>query len=162
MTVREVEPDPRVVLLRALLIGAAGSATLVVCLLLDLPGLDVALWTVLVPLLVAGGLALLPHARRQVAATRRTRAEVVVPDTAPTRTAPDPAVQAREQARTRARERLLAAKELGAPVDELLALARELHEADLDLARALTSAGGHVPQALRDELAVREQGRVEA
>jgi hypothetical protein len=54
-----------------------------------------------------------------------------------------------------ARRLLLAARDRGAGMEELLELARTLHEATLDQARASAAAGGHVPQALRDELALR-------
>lgn len=119
---------------------------------------DVALWAVLAPLLAAAALELAPRASRRLSGLHRQRAPGVVPDAvARGRTAPDTAVAARQAAVEQVRAALLAARERGAPVSELLGLARALHEARLDVARATLSAGGHVPQELRDELALRDR-----
>jgi len=154
----EQDRDPRAVLLRALLSLAFGGLAAVVGVVRDAPRLDVAVWAVLVPILVAAVLELAPRAQQQLLLARRHRAQVVVPDAvAAAPAAPDPAVQARAAVVAQARIGLLAAKEDGATLEELLALARALHEAELDLARATETAGGHVPQAVRDELHLRDR-----
>jgi hypothetical protein len=86
------------------------------------------------------------------------RPSVVLPETGwAANLLPDPAVQAREAAVEQARALLLEARERGDSTQDLLALARLLHEARLELAGAIASAGGLVPQDLRDELALRER-----
>lgn len=132
--------ERRTVLLRALLSLACGGLAAGTCLLRGLPGLDVALWSVLVPILVGGLLTLVRQAFWRARAGRRHRAQVVVPD-----------------AVAQACAALLEAKEQGAPLEELLALARELHEAELGLARKTAARGGAVPQALGDELLLRDR-----
>lgn len=154
----EQERAGRSALRRALLSVASSAIAAGANLLQDAPALDVALWSVLVPILVAAVLELVPRARQRVRCARRQRKAVVVPDSAANSPAtPDPAVQARAAAVAQARAELLGAKEQRAPLEELLALARVLHECELDLARATASAGGHVPQALRDELLLRDR-----
>ena len=152
------ERDPRTTRLRALLTLLSSTVALVVRVLQDAPALDVALWAVLTGIVVAGSLELLPLLRRQASVVLRPRSRVVVPDAvAATPPTPDPAVQARAAIVERVRAQLLEAKQSGAGLDELLPVARALHEAELDLARATVSAGGHVPQSLRDELLLRDR-----
>lgn len=154
----EQEREPRGSLLRGLLSLLSGVAAAAACVLRDAPRLDVALWAVLVPILVATLLELVLRAVERVRAARRQHDDVVVPEGVAVITAtPDPAVQARNDVVTEARGALLAARDRGAPLDELLALAAALREAELDLARATASCGGHVAQALRDELLLRDR-----
>lgn len=78
--------------------------------------------------------------RRRARAAGPERAAVVVPDVV-----------------AQACAALLEAKERGASLDELLTLAHGLHEAELAHARRTAAAGGEVPQALRDELLLRDR-----
>lgn len=124
-------------------------------------GLDVALWAVLTP--IAAATCLFALGRVRAHRVRRQRAPVVVPDAvALPRAALDPIVQARAEALEQARSVLLGARDRGADLEELLVLARALHEAELALAGATVAAGGLVPQSLRDELALRDGSPVSA
>ncbi len=146
------ERDPRPLLLACTL---ASAAAVVASRAAGLRGLDVAVWALLVPILVGAALGLLRLAR---ADRHRPHAAVVVPDDVVAHLAtPDPRVQVRAEAAAGARDALLAARERGAPLADLLVLARAVHEAELDLARATLAAGGLVPQAVRDELALRDR-----
>ena len=151
----EREDDPRWARLLGLLAALSSAVAFLACRALDLRPLDTALWAVLAPvgatlLMVLARLALRRPQPRPRLAT------VVLPDSAEP-VSPDPAVQARDAAVELARQLLLDARERGASTDELLGLARALHEATLEQARALAAAGGHVPQALRDEIALRDR-----
>jgi hypothetical protein len=149
------EPAPHVAGLRAIACGLSTACALLVARAQGLRPLDVALWTVLVPLAVGALAVLLPHAVRRGSRTGRRHTSVIVAEGGSA--APDPAVQSREGAVEQARLLLIAARHRGAPLEELLVLAQALHEASLEHARATAAAGGHVPQALRDELALRER-----
>ena len=143
---------------RSLLVAKASLVAALVAHGLGMRPLDVALWTVLAGVAAVGLLALVPLLRRPMPPVRRAPAGVVVPDrSAATSGVPDPAVQARAVAVDLAREALLEARQRGASVDELLALAQAVHEVTLDLARATLSAGGWVEPALRHELALRDR-----
>lgn len=147
--------DRRVVLHRVLpcLLGSAGAGGLTSA--SGARGLDVATWSVLTPLVVGALLELAPRAAAQLRLARAARRPpVVLPDRIAPAT-PDPAVQARDAAVEQLRGAVLAAREDGAPMEQLLVLVRALHEAELDRARAVLTAGGQVPQALRDELELR-------
>jgi hypothetical protein len=150
-----VEGQTRRAALLRVLAAAASLVALLATRAAGLRPLDVALWTVLVPLLVSALLVLLPLGLAWVRRARRPRAAVVVPEQPGA--VPDGVVQSRETAVEQARRLLLAGREREAPLEELLPLARALHEATLELAAATAAAGGHVPQALRDELALRER-----
>lgn len=143
---------------RALLLACAltSTAALVTTALAGLPPLDVAVWAVLAPMATGGLLALL--ARLRAYRARRARGVVVVPDPVPEPDdALDPAVRSRAEAVAQARAALLDAKDRDEPLEALLALARALHDAELALAAAHLATGGHVPQAVRDELALRDR-----
>lgn len=143
---------------RALLVGKAATVAGLVTAAQGLRPLDVALWTVLTGVAALGLLALVPLLRRPLPLEDREPTVVVLPDrSAATSGVPDPAVQARTAAVDLAREALLAARQRGAELDELVALAQDLHEATLDLARATLSAGGWVEPALRHELTLRDR-----
>ena len=146
-------------LVRALLVGKAAAVAALVTAGLGLRPLDVALWAVLTGVAVLGLLALIPLLRRPALPLRpREDVVVVLPDrSAATSSVPDPAVQARSAAVDLAREALIAARQRGADLDELVALAEALHEAALDLARATLSAGGWVEPGLRHELTLRDR-----
>lgn len=154
----EQEQERRPILPRALAAAAAAAGSGGAAAASGMRPLDVALWCVLGPLAVLLVLELAPRARRSVAVATAPAPVVVVPERSAAQTAaPDPAVQAREAVVERARALVLEARQRGEGLDVLLALSEALHEANLDLARATVSAGGMVPQALRDELALREQ-----
>lgn len=125
------------------------------------PPLDVAAWALLAPLgvllLLSLLSALLPRARRSGAAHCPAPVVVLPEDRSGQPEGPDPVVQAREAAVEQARLLLVEARERGADTDALLVLAASLHEAHLDLARAILAAGGPVTQAVRDELALRDR-----
>lgn len=143
---------------RALLVGKAGVLAGLVAYGLGLRALDVALWTVLSGLAVLTLLSVLPMLQQRVETAARPPGAVVLPErSAATSGVPDPAVQARAALVDAAREAVLEARGRGAEMDELLALAEDLHEATLDLARATLSAGGYVEATLRHELALRDR-----
>lgn len=154
----EQEQEPRRVLPRLLAAAAVSAGSGGAAAASGMRPLDVALWSLLGPLTVLAVLELAPRARRSVAAATHPAPVVIVPERSVAQAAaPDPAVQAREAVVDRARALLLEARQRGEGLDVLLALSEALHEANLDLARATLTAGGIVPQALRDELALREQ-----
>ena len=154
----ELEQEPRRLLPR-LVTGAAASAVAGGAAAANgMRPLDVALWCILAPLAALTVLELAPRARRSVAAATHPTPVVVLPERSVAQSAaPDPAVQARAAVVERARSLLLEARQRGEGLDVLLALSEALHEANLDLARATLTAGGMVPPALRDELALRGQ-----
>ena len=143
---------------RVLLVAKAAAVAGLVAHGQDLRPLDVALWTVLAGLAVVALLTALPLLRHRLEVAKREPAVIVLPErSAATTSVPDPAVQARAVAVDAAREAVLEARQRGADMEELVALAEALHEATLDLARATQSAGGYVEPALRHELALRER-----
>ena len=148
---------------RRLLISTAALIAGAVAHVSGLRPLDVTMWTVLGGIGTAVLLSLAMPARRRLPATPKAPAVVVLPDrSAAAAGTPDPAVQARAVVVDAARAALLDARQRGAALPELLALAEALHEADLDLARATLSAGGWVDPELRHELALRDRSAVPA
>ena len=148
----EQERNPRAGLPRAVVCAASSALAAAVMRRADGRALDVALWALLAPLVVAALLELAWWGRHRAREVRRQRAQVVLPVAAAPELdprAPGAADQARAQ--------LLAARGRGAPTEELLELARALHEARLELARVTAAAGGDVPQELRDELVLRDR-----
>lgn len=154
----EQEQEPRRLLPRLLAGAAASAGAGGAAAASGMRPLDVALWCMLGPLAVLAVLELAPRARRSVPVAPHPAPVVVVPERSVAQAvAPDPVVQAREAVVERARALVLEARQRGEGLDVLLALSEALHEANLDLARATVAAGGMVPQALRDELALRGQ-----
>ena len=144
---------------RLLLIAKAALIAGVIAHVSGLRPLDVTMWAVLGGIGTAVLLSLAVPARRSLPAWPKAPAVVVLPDrSAAAASTPDPAVQARAVVVDAARAALLEARQRGAALPELLALADALHEADLDLARATFSAGGWVDPDLRHELALRDRG----
>lgn len=152
----EQDGEPRPTLLRAGLCALASAAAAGLAWSQGAARLDVALWAVLVAIGVATLLELVAQARRLTHRTRQARSPVVLPDPVEQAAAaalPSEQLRAVEQARAD----LLAARQRGASMDELVELARAKHEAELELARASAVAGGVVRQDLRDELALRDR-----
>lgn len=122
------------------------------------PALDVVVWAALGGLGAATLLSLAGSLTRQQPPPPVAHRVVVLPERSVAGSAvPDPAVQARQEIVEQARLTLLHARRREAGMEELLALAEHLHEAELDLARATLSAGGWVAPALRDELSLRDR-----
>ena len=143
---------------RGLLVAKAAVVGGVVAYASAVPALDVVVWTALSGLGAASLLSLVQSVARQEPPRPTSTATVVLPERSVAGSAvPDAAVQARLEIVEQARLTLLHARRREAGMDELLALAAALHEAELDLARATLSAGGWVAPALRDELALRER-----
>ena len=148
---------------RLLLIANAALIAGLVAHVSGLRLLDATMWAVLGGIGTAVLLSLAAPARRRLPASPQAPAAVVLPDrSAAAASSPDPAVQARAVVVDAARAALLEARQRGAELPELLALADALHEADLDLARATLSAGGWVDPDLRHELALRDRGGMPA
>ena len=143
---------------RRLLVGKAALVAGLVAYGSEVPALDVVVWTGLGGLGAATLLSLAGSVTRQPPDRPTAAPVVVLPERSVAGSAvPDPAVQARFTLVEQARATLLEARRREAPMDELLALATALHEAELDLARATLSAGGWVAPALRDELSLRDR-----
>ena len=142
----------RVLVAKAALVGGAvayGSAV---------PTLEVVVWTALCGLGAVMALSLVRTVSRQEPPRPTETTAVVLPERSVAGSAvPDAAVQARLEIVEHARLTLLHARRREADMDELLALAGALHEAELDLARATLTAGGWVAPGLRDELALRDR-----
>lgn len=144
--------------LRRLLAVKAGLVGGLVAYGSGVPALDVVVWTALSGLAGAALLACVGWLTRPAPPASSARRAVVLPERSVAGSAvPDPAVQARYAIVEQARLALLQARRHEAGMDELLALAEALHEAEFDLARAILTAGGWVAPALRDELALRDR-----
>lgn len=152
------DPAPLTPAVRRLLVGKAALVGGLVAYGGDVPPLEVVVWAALCGLAAAWLLILVVSVSRQEPPRPRATQAVVLPERSVAGSAvPDAAVQARLEIVEQVRLALLHARRRDAGMEELLALAEDLHEAELDLARATLTAGGWVTPALRDELALRDR-----
>lgn len=152
------DPAPLAPAVRRLLVAKAALVGGLVAYGSAVPALEVVVWAALCGLAAAWLLLLVVSFSRQEPPQPTAPRVVVLPERSVAGSAvPDAAVQARLEIVEQARLTLLHARRRDAGMDELLALAAALHEAELDLARATLSAGGWVAPALRDELALRDR-----
>lgn len=152
------DPAPLSPALRALLVAKAAVVGGLVAYGSAVPALEVVVWAALCGLGAAWLLLLVASVTRPEPPRSTATQAVVLPERSIAGSAvPDAAVQARLEVVEQVRLAVLHARRRDAGMEELVALARDLHEAELDLARATLTAGGWVAPALRDELALRDR-----